>query len=136
MNNKIKKLLVTCILGALIVIPISNAQATTPVKEGVYFEKTKEFYTISQLEKLSMVKMGTLFSQNEVTQIYIYFSGIGVANLKQANDLGLIDATNKNGHKNSPENIIPQGNYKDVNGKTITVNGKISSIEFKIISIE
>lgn len=134
MSSNLKYSLAVILLGLIIIKPFSTVQAAG-VQDGLYFAKTNQFYKVGELEKLSITTLGTLFSSNKTTEIYMYFSGVGTASLAQANSTNLITAANKNGNKNNPEKVIPNGYYKDMSGKTITVSDA-NVEEFKVLSIE
>lgn len=121
---------------ALVTSVVTNASAASSVQEGIYFSKTKEFFTTQQLNQLPFTKIGELFAKNSPSDVYIYFKGIGTASLQQANNSSFIDAANKNGNPNNPENIIPDGQYKDQNSNDINIGDSSSTDgDFEVLSI-
>ncbi|ARK25333.1 hypothetical protein SporoP37_12145 [Sporosarcina sp. P37] len=135
MKKSTSKLLIAALASSAIIAPISSvASAATPVKEGVYFSATNEFFTVEQLGDLSTQKIGKLFDENSTDQVFIYTEGIGTATLAQANASDFISAANENGFKNEPEKIIPEGSYVGKDGNDIVI-GDVVAPELSVESV-
>lgn len=131
-----KRILAAFILGLFVFASASSTQAASSVKDGVYFTKTSEYYSMEQLSGLTFQRISALFTNNKTTEVYIYIVNVGTASLAEANESSFINAANKNGNKNNPENVIPNGNYKEANGNVIEVEGTSKVDVFEVTSIE
>ncbi|ARK25337.1 hypothetical protein SporoP37_12165 [Sporosarcina sp. P37] len=137
MMKILKKFFLASALLMLVFVSTTKTEAATDIPDGVFFSKTGEYYNPQQLNSLSTQKIGKLFSENSLLEIYIHYKGIGAASLAQSNASDFITAANKNGNKDNPGIIIPNRTYIDPSGNNVEVIDTGEQVtNFEVLSID